>query len=198
MITLGPVPTLIDSMPGRRRLSRASMTLFVVVFALLAFGANGSVRAEQVAKIWDVCFSPAGNCADLILSEISRAKRSIHVQAYSFTSRDIAEALVVAKNRGVSVEVILDRGQPKARGGMFGFFVDQGVPLWIDTCCAIAHNKVIIIDGERVLTGSYNFTEAARKRNAENLLLLRDPVLARTYLDNWQMHKAGAQRHAAR
>jgi phosphatidylserine/phosphatidylglycerophosphate/cardiolipin synthase-like enzyme len=105
---------------------------------------------------------------------------------------------VVAKNRGVSVEVILDRGQPKARGGMFGFFVDQGVPLWIDTCCAIAHNKVIIIDGERVLTGSYNFTEAARKRNAENLLLLRDPVLARTYLDNWQMHKAGAQRHAAR
>lgn len=179
-------------------MSRASVTIFLVVFALVVFVANGSVRAGQVAKIWDVCFSPAGNCADLILSEISQAKRSIHVQAYSFTSRDIAEALVVAKNRGVSVEVILDRSQPKARGGMFGYLGEQGVPLWIDTCCAIAHNKVIIIDGERVLTGSYNFTEAARKKNAENLLLLRDPVLARTYLDNWQMHKAGAQRFAAR
>lgn len=172
--------------------------IIVAVFALMVFGTNGSVRAEQTAKIWDVCFSPAGNCADLILSELTRAKRSIHVQAYSFTSKDIAEALVDARNRGVSVEVILDRGQPKARGGVFGFLNAQGVPIWIDTCCAIAHNKVIIIDGERVLTGSYNFTEAARKRNAENLLLLRDPVLARTYLDNWQMHKSGAQRFAAR
>ena len=105
------------------------MTLFVVVFASLAFGANGSVRAEQAAKIWDVCFSPAGNCADVILSEISRAKRSIHVQAYSFTSREIAEALVAAKNRGVSVEVILDRSQPKARGGMFGFFLLPRLPV---------------------------------------------------------------------
>lgn len=198
MFTSDAVPTLSWTMPRRRPLSRASSTLFVVVFAVLAFSGIGSVRAEQAAKIWDVCFSPAGNCADLILSEISRAKRSIHVQAYSFTSRDIAEALVGAKNRGVSVEVILDRSQPRARGGMFGYLGAQGVPLWIDTCCAIAHNKVIIIDGERVLTGSYNFTEAARKRNAENLLLLRDPVLARIYLENWQMHKVGAQRYAAR
>ena len=56
----------------------------------------------------------------------------------------------------------------------------------IDAAHAIAHNKVMIIDGETVITGSFNFTRAAEEKNAENLLVIRDKFLAARYTENWQ------------
>jgi len=50
----------------------------------------------------------------------------------------------------------------------------------------IAHNKVMIIDRKKVITGSFNFTNAADNRNAENVLLIEDSELAATYIDNWK------------
>jgi phosphatidylserine/phosphatidylglycerophosphate/cardiolipin synthase-like enzyme len=57
---------------------------------------------------------------------------------------------------------------------------------------------VIIIDEHRLLTGSYNFTKAAESKNAENLLILDDATLAKSYLDNWNLHRAGAEKLALR
>ena len=53
---------------------------------------------------------------------------------------------------------------------------------------AIAHNKIMIIDGTAVLTGSFNFTKAAGQKNAENLLVIRDDKLAAKYAANSQAH----------
>jgi phosphatidylserine/phosphatidylglycerophosphate/cardiolipin synthase-like enzyme len=53
---------------------------------------------------------------------------------------------------------------------------------------AIAHNKVMVIDGLVVITGSFNFTTAAERQNAENLLIIRDPAVAGRYAENWQTH----------
>jgi phosphatidylserine/phosphatidylglycerophosphate/cardiolipin synthase-like enzyme len=61
--------------------------------------------------------------------------------------------------------------------------------LKIDAKHAIAHNKVMIIDGEAVITGSFNFTKAAEESNAENLLVIRDKKLAERYIKNWQEHE---------
>ena len=58
----------------------------------------------------------------------------------------------------------------------------------IDSAHAIAHNKVMIIDGETLITGSFNFTRAAEESNAENLLVIHDKPLAVKYLRNWQDH----------
>jgi len=63
----------------------------------------------------------------------------------------------------------------------------------IDAEHAIAHNKIIIIDGYLVLTGSFNFTRAAEENNAENLLVLNDPVLAKEYIANWYAHERHSQ-----
>ena len=52
----------------------------------------------------------------------------------------------------------------------------------------ITHNKVMVIDGETVITGSFNFTKAAEENNAENLLVVRDKKLAERYIKNWQDH----------
>ena len=58
----------------------------------------------------------------------------------------------------------------------------------IDAEHAIAHNKVMIIDGETVITGSFNFTKAAEENNAENLLVIHDKKLAGLYTKNWYEH----------
>jgi len=143
-----------------------------------------------------VCFSPKDGCTDLIVRTLAQARNTVHVQAYSFTSRPIAQALVDAHRRGVRVEVILDKGQRRGQGVQTEFLAQAGVPVRIDDDHAIAHNKVMVIDGETVVTGSFNFTNSAEERNAENLLVIRDRALAERYETNWQKHRAHSEQFA--
>jgi len=142
---------------------------------------------------WEVYFSPEGGATQAVVRELGRAKERVRVQAYSFTSPPIASALVEASRRGVSVEVILDKSQRSEKYTSADFLARAKVPTFIDTAHAIAHNKVIVIDRETVITGSFNFTRAAESRNAENLLILRSPELAKRYAANWEAHRAHAE-----
>jgi phosphatidylserine/phosphatidylglycerophosphate/cardiolipin synthase-like enzyme len=123
-----------------------------------------------------------------MLSLESKAKSIILVQAYSFTSTPIATALLNAYKRGVKVEVILDKSQRTDEYSSATFFYNAGIPVKIDAAHAIAHNKIMIIDSEIVITGSFNFTKAAEEQNAENLLIIQDKNLAERYTKNWQEH----------
>jgi phosphatidylserine/phosphatidylglycerophosphate/cardiolipin synthase-like enzyme len=78
------------------------------------------------------------------------------------------------------------------------FLANQGVPTMIDANHAISHNKVIIIDGELVITGSFNFTKAAQEKNAENVLIIRDKALAAQYTQNWDTHRRYRQPYVGR
>ena len=54
----------------------------------------------------------------------------------------------------------------------------------------------VIIDGQTVITGSFNFTKSAETGNAENvLLILHAPELAKRYSENWQEHLAHSQKY---
>ena len=138
---------------------------------------------------WEVYFSPYGGCTDAIIRELNKAKNTILVQAYSFTSAPIAKALLNAHKRGVKVEVILDKSQETQKYSSATFLYNAGIPVTIDAEHAIAHNKVMIIDGETVITGSFNFTKAAEENNAENLLVIHDKRLADRYRKNWEEHE---------
>ncbi|MGA2619639.1 MAG: phospholipase D-like domain-containing protein [Thermoguttaceae bacterium] len=83
---------------------------------------------------------------------------------------------------------ILDESQRTEAYTEVDFLHNMGIPTKIDAKHAIAHNKVIIIDGQVVITGSFNFTDSAETRNAENLLVIRDKALAEKYTTNWQVH----------
>src|SRR6266851_26224 len=136
-------------------------------------------------------FSPKGGCTDAVVAEIKNAHREILVLAYSFTSKPIAQALVDAKLRGVHVEVILDHSNEKEAYSDLKFFVEQGLAPVIDPTHAIAHNKVMVIDGRTLITGSFNFTNQAEAENAENLLVIKGhPELVGAYRSNFQSHKA--------
>jgi phosphatidylserine/phosphatidylglycerophosphate/cardiolipin synthase-like enzyme len=123
------------------------------------------------------------------VDQLDGAKKQVLVQAYSFTSAPIARALVDAKHRGVDVQVILDKSQRGARYSSATFLANEGVPTYIDPVHKIAHNKVMVIDGQTVITGSFNFTKSAEEGNAENLLVINNaPRLAQRYAQNWQDH----------
>ncbi len=133
----------------------------------------------------EVCFTPNKTCQSKILDSIEGAKKSIFVQAYSFTDHDIATALTAAALRGVEVKVLLDRSNQTHKHSAKNILLDNDVPLRFDAPQGIAHNKIMIIDESTVITGSYNFSAAAYKRNTENLLTIIDASLAKSYLQNW-------------
>ena len=139
---------------------------------------------------WQVYFSPDGGCTDAIVHRLASAKDSVFVQAYSFTSEPIAKALVDAKKRGVTVSVILDQGQQSEPNSQANFLRNADIRTLVYGGHAIDHNKVMVIDGETVVTGSFNFTIAAEERNAENLLIIDDKTLAKRYTENWYVDAA--------
>ena len=96
------------------------------------------------------------------------------------------------------MEVILDKSQRTQKCSSATFLSNQGIPTKIDTQHAIAHNKVMVIDGETVITGSFNFTKAAEENNAENLLIIHDKKLAERYIKNWQEHERHSEVYAGR
>jgi len=145
------------------------------------------------AKI-SVYFSPNGGCTDAVVSEIGKAKKEVLVQAYSFTSAPIAKALVEAHKRGVDVIAVLDKSQRTEKYTGATFLKNAAIPVFIDAKHAIMHNKVMIIDGKTIITGSFNFTSSAEKRNAENLLVINDdPALVKTYISNFKLHRGHSE-----
>jgi phosphatidylserine/phosphatidylglycerophosphate/cardiolipin synthase-like enzyme len=146
-----------------------------------------------------VYFSPSGGCTDAVVREISLAQRQILVQAYSFTSTPIAQALVAAHQRGVTVYVLLDKSQKSEQYSSADFVAHAGIPTYIDDKHAIAHNKIILIDQTTIITGSFNFSNAAEKSNAENLLVIRNrPDLSSAYENNFRNHYEHCQPYQAR
>lgn len=163
--------------------------LIVLFITLLignaAFGQSISQGNFSANNSYQVCFTPGSDCTGLIVKNIEQARKTILVQAYSFTSDPIARALVQAKNRGVQVKVILDKSNLRGKYSVATYFKNNGIPVWIDYRPAIAHSKIIILDDHVVETGSFNFTKAAQYKNAENLLIIDDANLAKIYTKNW-------------
>jgi phosphatidylserine/phosphatidylglycerophosphate/cardiolipin synthase-like enzyme len=168
-------------------MSRRFATAAALAAALLSI----APRALAEPPAWQVCFTPGKDCTGLVVEQIAGARRSILVQAYSFTSAPILGALKAAHARGVDVEVIVDRTSARisksgSRYSAATYLSNAGIPVWVDTRVAIAHSKVMVIDGETVITGSFNFTATAQSHNSENLLAVRDATLAARYRADWE------------
>ncbi len=160
----------------------------LTILILTLFLSPAFLQAKPSTTEEEVYFSPHGGCTAAIVDNLDWAEAYVRVQAYSFTSKPIAEALIAAHKRGVNVKVLLDKSQLSAKGSKLDLLAEAGVSVRVDTKHAIAHNKVMIIDGVTVLTGSFNFTNAAEDKNAENLLVIRDKKVAKKYRDNWNRH----------
>jgi phosphatidylserine/phosphatidylglycerophosphate/cardiolipin synthase-like enzyme len=168
------------------------MKITRAVFCVFITFTISPARAGEI----EVGFTPAGDAEGLIVRTIEGAKHDLLVAAYSFTNKQIAAALVAAQRRGVSVRVVLDKSQRGEKYTSATFLAHAGVSVRIDSMHAIMHNKFMVIDGRVVETGSFNYTTAAARRNAENALVVTDnPVLARQFADEWAKHWAHAENY---
>jgi phosphatidylserine/phosphatidylglycerophosphate/cardiolipin synthase-like enzyme len=145
-----------------------------------------------------VCFVPGPvDCALQAVAQIDLAQHTLDMQSYNFTEPHIAAALIQAHARGVTVRLISDKTGPSEKGGQTEAVAKAGIPVWIDYEPRIAHNKVMVIDGVTVLTGSFNWTTSADQHNAENLLVLHDAQLAAQYEANFASRLADSETLAA-
>ena len=149
----------------------------------------------------EALFTPGDPIDARLVALIDGAKREVLVQAFSFTSKKIARALLAAHRRGVRVEILADRAQTlELAGGSVPGLARDGVPVWLDANFIAAHNKVILVDADApaatLVTGSYNFTSAAQFRNAENVLIVRNhPALVAQYRENLLRLREKTQRY---
>ncbi|MBF0458278.1 MAG: phospholipase D family protein [Nitrospirae bacterium] len=165
----------------------------VLIFIGLALPVNAlDVPLNTTAHVY---FSPVGGATGAIVAEIGRARSEILVQAYSFTSKQIADALVKARKAGVNIAIILDKSNLSDQYNAGIFTSNAGIPTYIDSLHNIAHNKVMIIDRETVITGSFNFTRSAEFENAENLIILKSRELANVYIANWNLHRQHSEEY---
>jgi phosphatidylserine/phosphatidylglycerophosphate/cardiolipin synthase-like enzyme len=134
-------------------------------------------------------FSPEGSARQLVLKVIVDAKHSIQILAYSFQAPDIMQALVDAKKRGVEVRVVVDRKRNLVASSKqaMRFVTRNGVALRTNDRFHLHHDKTIIVDGETIATGSFNFAASAETANSENVVVIRGmPDVTRQYLAHWQ------------
>ncbi|BAN36187.1 putative endonuclease protein [Sulfuricella denitrificans skB26] len=156
-------------------------------------------HAAAVSGTVQVLFTPEDDATGQIVQAIEHAQRQVLVQTFSFTSREISEALISAKQRGVDVRVVTDADQiRRMERSKVPTVAAGGVPVFVDSLHDSAHNKVMVIDAGSanpvVITGSFNFTHAAQFKNAENLLIFRgNRELTAAYLENWLRHREHSQ-----
>lgn len=165
-----------------------------LVALVLGFAAGYQYHVAETPELFSsmapqptfqVCFSPDGNCEKVVIKAINTARKEILVQSFELTSQTIADALIKAHHRGVAVRVLCDKSQCQTTYSRIPQIKAAHIPVTLDRTAGLSHNKVMIIDNNRLLTGSYNWTVGANTRNAENLLVIHDPSLIKAYKDNW-------------
>lgn len=172
------------------RRSLWSKKLFKCLLNQLALVAVITLSAiAHAAPNVQVGFSPEGSARKLVLKVIGSAHTSIQMIGYSFQAPDITQALVAAHQRGVDVRVVVDkrRNQGKVSQAAINDAAVHGVQMRIDGHYHIQHDKTIIVDGQTVETGSFNYAPSAETQNSENVIVLRHmPDVARQFVLHWQ------------
>ncbi|AVB08009.1 hypothetical protein MFDS1004839_04523 (plasmid) [Salmonella enterica] len=151
------------------RLRKGHGLTLVTLACLSLLGSLPAIAAPSV----QAGFSPEGSAEQLVLKTIEAAQHNIRLMGYSFTSPEVAGALISAKRRGVDV-----RGDWKANTGknnnasrgIMNLLTSAGIPVRTVSVYKILHDKVIVSDGRHTEVGSFNYSRAADRSNSENVL----------------------------
>ena len=155
-----------------------TLLLCLLLCATMAYAADQSI---------EFAFAPSPQALQLVERSIQKSEQNIEVAAYSFTSYRIAGTLIEAQKRGVSVRVLLDKGQSRKDYRIIKRLQKAGIPIRTNHRYAMMHDKYMIIDGKTVETGSFNFTQNAERHTAENVVVIENnEAIAAGYIKDWQ------------
>ena len=133
---------------------------------------------------YKILFTPGDNCTQEIVNEISSAKKEILIQAFAFTCDKIKEALIKSAKKKVKITILIDKRF--AYKNIIQELIENGINAYVDLVSGIAHNKIIIIDKKKIITGSFNFTHAAQHKNTENCVFINDEKITKKFIENFE------------
>lgn len=134
-----------------------------------------------------VYFSPDDQVAGHLIDLIRSAEQSIYFMAFSFTSDPLADALLESAHEGVIVAGVMEESQVESNTGSdYDRFRQAGLDVRLDGNARNMHHKVMIIDGDTVVTGSYNFSKSAENINDENVLVFHDPLIVDQFMEEFE------------
>jgi len=172
----------IDSLKGLLMKIMISAVLLASLGQAMAVNAADGFNCRVSPK-----FSSRDSLAQAVSESLRQAKQKVSLALYGFNNKDLAEELVKLAKQGVVVRVKIDaeKGAGKKTGALIGRLKSGGVEVQIVAPGGRNHNKFVVIDGNRVLTGSYNWTAKAES-NWENLLIVDCAELAKSYESEWE------------
>lgn len=143
-------------------------------------------RNKYYIKVEDtninVYFSPKDNIEKIILKRLEKAEKTVHFMAFSFTSDPLGEVIIKLHKSGVRVSGLIEKEGSNSKDSEYIKMKIEGLPVKTDRNKSLMHHKTIIIDEKTVITGSYNFSRGANRRNDENIIILDNADIAKEYL----------------
>lgn len=131
-------------------------------------------------------FSTHDHVADHVTATIRTAKKSIHFLAFSFTHKGIGQAMLSKASAGVEVQGVFEKSQAVSSYSEYAAFRSAGLAAYLDANPRNMHHKVIVIDGETTVAGSFNFSDSADKSNDENIIIIRSRDVAQRFEEEFQ------------
>lgn len=181
------------------RLAADYLAEFEEMFVEDAFGPGSPANTPYPSLVVDgtrveVYFSPEDDTAARLVELVADARESVYFLAYSFTADDLSTALLARAPAGVTISGVFEESQYRSNtGAEFERLLSGGLDVRLDGNPRNMHHKVLIIDQQIVVTGSYNFSASAAERNDENTLVIHNAGIAAAYLEEFQRIYAAAQ-----
>jgi phosphatidylserine/phosphatidylglycerophosphate/cardiolipin synthase-like enzyme len=153
------------------------------------FGAKARVKVPNPSLVADGVqvenyFAPEDDVMAKLVSYVQGATRSVHFMIYTYTHADLSAAMIASSKNGVEVLGVIE-ARDATQGSLPDLFC-AGLAVKTDGNPYTMHHKVIIIDGETVITGSFNFTKSADTVNDENVLVIHSPAVAALFEQEFQ------------
>ena len=134
---------------------------------------------------------------NVIARAVARAEKEIVFMAFSFTNEEIGEAMLGRADAGVPIRGIFEKTGADAESSYYNPMRNAGLPnvdVRLDGNSRLLHHKVIIVDQQTVIFGSFNFTASANRSNDENLLIVHDAGFAGQFIKEFEARWAEAKK----
>ncbi len=154
------------------------------------FHCKNNEKAQSQGAI-SAYFSPQDNIiTEKIIPLINNSKSYVYIPVFYLTDKNMTNALIEAKKRGVDVKIIIDSTNAHAKYSVHKTLRNQGIPVKTENKAGKLHSKIIIIDDKYSVIGSMNFTKSGEKYNNENVIIINNPEVAKylksTFIYLWK------------
>ena len=126
-------------------------------------------------------FSQHDDIRDFVMNALKSAQHNLKICMFTISDDPIAETVAGCHKQGIDVRIITDDGKIFDKGSDIYSLYRMGIKIKMDTFRSLMHHKFVIIDNQKLLTGSYNWTRTGSDVNNENVLITDNRRIVKAY-----------------